>query len=1019
MSQLQLPTIIQVLTGDSSQLTAAYRQAAEAGRAFAGQARQIEDQLKSLSSVQSAGINVGFDQKALDGARAMVAAVRELEQIQSRRLAAPPAALQNEATLTKQITELGRERLRLEQQMRATLAGGSEPALLAAQERAWRQINMQVDELERKLRRLPDVTRAAGPGDRAGAARVMRLVGEEQEAARRAATLTPASQAALNNLRSLPRGAPLPVGSFVNPALNPPSGLPPVPVLTSAGGGGGGVSPATSFGLTSAAGFFGGHVSSMAFGAMIGGPAGLGIAGIVAGLSIAVKGVETAFHLVAAAAKFTFSTIASGTQAALGAISDLTVQAVKLGAEYEKTKIVFEVLTGGAEKGGKLFADVQKLALQTPFTTRGLAQEAQNLLGFGVGVENILPVLSRLGDVSLGDADRLQRLALAFGEVLAEGKLSGIRVRQFATVGVGVADFAKTMGVDTARFRDLLHTNQVGADVVVETINRLTSPGGRFFQMSQRGMETVLGQWTNLIEKLELLGGQIGSTLFKDFNIAGYVALLTEGIDKAAPGITAAARTFFEGVKVVAEEVFAVLSSGWAAAGRAYADVVSSLMGSQPTWEGFRALVRQLIDTFIELGAIVAHVMATIVSVTIDAMTLIATTVKETALLVGRLSAVLPVGGGAVRSAAFTIGGEAAIIEGRLKSPEVQGINKALQGLPGGVTDFIGNLQKGLGGARGLAGEPGAAKIGQFTFAGGLLSPNTEYNRQVMATMPGEVRGGPGPVLSGFRPDYHGMVAGGVIGSGFEGGPTAEAGGPFGLPRPFLLSGFGSSGLNEDFRLPRAARALPRGETEAPDLARTGPGPTDIGLKIGGAAGEAMARSMERNFNPGKINVPVAISPEARTLLSGVIEGEKKGLTPFGHFQFQQKLFDEILRGPRISTFPGFGGPEVPVFGGATAEQQRAVGLGRGEAFLKLQDSLKAFRPEDNLPHAALRGSAEAQDAINKGQYQQVDAMQDVLETLRLGKKLDEDRNKYLQDVIRALDEIGRGENLPAPAGVR
>lgn len=210
-------------------------------------------------------------------------------------------------------------------------------------------------------------------------------------------------------------------------------------------------------------------------------------------------------------------------------IVDLTWEgaraAVRLGMEYEKSAVSFNVLTGSAEMGKKTLQDIYNLAISNPFTFRQLSHSAQMLLGLGVSADNdnMISVLSRLSDLATGDERKLQRLALAYGQVMAAGRLRGEELRQFTNVGVGIGDFSKAYGKSPAEFRADLEAGLVPASVVTKTLNQLTSIGGRFADMNAQVNKTVAGQWNQLTERAELFLAKLGAGFFEKFDVAGKI----------------------------------------------------------------------------------------------------------------------------------------------------------------------------------------------------------------------------------------------------------------------------------------------------------------------------------------------------------------------------------------------------------------------------------------------------------------------------------------------------------------
>ncbi len=77
-------------------------------------------------------------------------------------------------------------------------------------------------------------------------------------------------------------------------------------------------------------------------------------------------------------------------------------------------------MLGSAEKADKLLRELSDFSKKTPFELVGIRENAKQLLAMGVAQENIIPTLKALGDVASGLSVPLERLTLAYGQVLAK-----------------------------------------------------------------------------------------------------------------------------------------------------------------------------------------------------------------------------------------------------------------------------------------------------------------------------------------------------------------------------------------------------------------------------------------------------------------------------------------------------------------------------------------------------------------------------------------------------------------------
>ena len=111
---------------------------------------------------------------------------------------------------------------------------------------------------------------------------------------------------------------------------------------------------------------------------------------------------------------------------ALGrAMKDIVVEGIKYNSTMEQNTIAFEVMLGSMEDAKALMGDIKQFADVTPFSTEGLVQGVKVMKQFGIETEKLMPNIKMLGDVALGDSERLKSLTLAFSQIQSAGKLMG------------------------------------------------------------------------------------------------------------------------------------------------------------------------------------------------------------------------------------------------------------------------------------------------------------------------------------------------------------------------------------------------------------------------------------------------------------------------------------------------------------------------------------------------------------------------------------------------------------------
>lgn len=214
--------------------------------------------------------------------------------------------------------------------------------------------------------------------------------------------------------------------------------------------------------------------------------------------------------------------------AGVGALTSLSVAtvaaagyAVKLAADYERASVAFTVMTGSAEISKNIIAEINQLAIESPFKAPELMEGAKSLKAFGFETDQLLPVLRALGEVSSGTGTKLERIILAFGQIRVAGRLMGPELRQLVDAGVPIFEYlSKVMGKPTQAIKGLVEEGKVGFPDVARAFNAMTKDGGLFFNMMEKQSQTAMGRWNAFTETIELKLRDVGLAFFEGFGIA-------------------------------------------------------------------------------------------------------------------------------------------------------------------------------------------------------------------------------------------------------------------------------------------------------------------------------------------------------------------------------------------------------------------------------------------------------------------------------------------------------------------
>jgi tape measure domain-containing protein len=206
--------------------------------------------------------------------------------------------------------------------------------------------------------------------------------------------------------------------------------------------------------------------------------------------------------------------VALGAGVITGGIGAAIAWPIKLAANMEQTKTSFTVFLGSAELAAQKLKEIEDMAAETPFTFDELKDGAQLLLQFGVKADALMPTLKNLGDVSAGDAEKFGRLSLAFGQVMAKGRLMGQEVNQMVNAGFNpLEELSRTTGKTMGMLSDEMEAGMISSRDLAAAFATATGPGGRFNGMMAKQSQTLTGLYSTLKDNAAFAARAFGDAM--------------------------------------------------------------------------------------------------------------------------------------------------------------------------------------------------------------------------------------------------------------------------------------------------------------------------------------------------------------------------------------------------------------------------------------------------------------------------------------------------------------------------
>jgi tape measure domain-containing protein len=227
-------------------------------------------------------------------------------------------------------------------------------------------------------------------------------------------------------------------------------------------------------------------------------------------------------------AAFSSMGLALTTAGIVSGIIGIGKAALTTAAEIEQITVSFEVFTGSAQTAKDMLAALKAQALASPMQFQDITKGAQTLLQYGLTAQQVVPITRVLGDISGGNSDKFQRLALAFGQVNAAGRLMGQEARQMVNAGFNpLKAISDSTGESMATLTKRMHDGQISVKEVADAFISATSEGGQFYGMTEKQSQTLQGQFNKLSESVTFALAEIGESLAKSFDLGSVVPAIT------------------------------------------------------------------------------------------------------------------------------------------------------------------------------------------------------------------------------------------------------------------------------------------------------------------------------------------------------------------------------------------------------------------------------------------------------------------------------------------------------------
>lgn len=196
-------------------------------------------------------------------------------------------------------------------------------------------------------------------------------------------------------------------------------------------------------------------------------------------------------------------------------------RAVGMAGQMEQARMAFGSILGSAEAADAFIRQLYDFAEKTPFEYTGLQAAAQRLMAFGFNAQEVIPILTTVGDTlsAFGgiSQESLGRAIRALGQMRASGTILKEDLNQLIDLGIPVFDILKEkLGLSAQQVANIGKEGISSATVIDALLNGMSERFGGTMQVQSR---TLLGLWSNFVDAGTRFLADFGQVIVDTFDL--------------------------------------------------------------------------------------------------------------------------------------------------------------------------------------------------------------------------------------------------------------------------------------------------------------------------------------------------------------------------------------------------------------------------------------------------------------------------------------------------------------------
>lgn len=244
------------------------------------------------------------------------------------------------------------------------------------------------------------------------------------------------------------------------------------------------------------------------------------------GIKAEIKQIESSLVSLQGAAKGVSPALMVAGAGAIALTAGLVAMAgasLKFSNEIDRNRQQLTLFTKDINATNAIIAQLKVTADATSLGLPGLLESTKTLAAYGLKAKDAGTATKLLGDLALGDNEKLQRFAVNLGQISSIGRAYTVDLKQFAMAGIPIFEaLSKVMNVSTGEVLRLAEQGKVTYPIVIKAIDELTKKGASFYEGALKGgtdLDRATAQLQGSFESLQtVIGTAVAPTVIKAVN---------------------------------------------------------------------------------------------------------------------------------------------------------------------------------------------------------------------------------------------------------------------------------------------------------------------------------------------------------------------------------------------------------------------------------------------------------------------------------------------------------------------